>query len=64
MLELTEQEQWSLQIVCLWSSVEGQKKTGSSFNCKKVALTRGYYRKDKLLAKDMTPRAAAAFQFL
>ena len=64
MLELTQEGQWSLQIVCLKSSVEQQKKTGSSFNWKKVGLTRGYYRKDRLHVKDMTPRAAAAFQFL
>ena len=64
MLELTEEEQRSLQIVCLKCSVEKQKQTGSSFNWKKVGLSRAYYRAQRLNAKDMTPRAAAAFQFL
>ena len=64
MLELTEQEQWSLQVVCLKSSMEKQLQTGSSFNWKKTGLTRAYYRKDKLYTKDMTPRAAAAFEYL
>ena len=40
MLELTEAEQQSLQIVCLKCNVEKQLQTGSSFNWKKVGLSR------------------------
>ncbi len=64
MLELTLKEQQSLQIVCLRCSVEKQLQTGSSFNWKKVALSRAYYRHNRLNAKDMTPKVAAAFKFL
>ena len=55
MLELTQEEQWSLQIVCLEVKAAKQKQTGSSFNWKKVGLTRGYYRPHKLDVRDMTP---------
>ena len=64
MLDLTVKEQQSLQIVCLRCTVEKQLQTGSSFNWKKTALSRAYYRPHRLYAKDMTKRAAAAFQFL
>ena len=54
----------SLQIVCLKCTAEKQKQTGTSFNWKKTALSRAYYQSYRIHAKDMTPRAAAAFQFL
>ena len=40
------------------------EKTGSSFNWKKTGLSRAYYRHRPMNVKDMTQRAAAAFQFL
>ena len=64
MLELTQEEQRSLQIVCLVCDVMKGLQTGTSFNWKKVGLSRAYYRPDRIQAKDMTPRAAAAFRFL
>ena len=64
MLELTLEEQRSLQIVCLERNVEQLKKTGSSFNWKKVGLSRAYYKTQRLQVKNMPQPAAAAFQFL
>ena len=51
-------------LVCLKCNVEAQKKTGSSFNWKKVGLSRAFYRPRRIHVADMTPRAAAAFKLL
>ena len=64
MLELTQEEQWSLQIVCLECKFQKQKQTGASFNYKKTGLSRASYVNRRLKPAEMTPRAAAAFQFL
>ena len=64
MLELTVEEQRSLQIVGLVCNVKKGLQTGTSFNWKKVGLSRAYYRATRIQAKDLTPRAAAAFLFL
>ena len=48
MLELTEAEQRSLQIVCLICNVQKGLQTGTSFNWKKIGLSRAYYRSDRL----------------
>ena len=64
MLELTEDEQRSLQIVSLKCNVQQQKQTGSSFNWKKVGLSKAWFRNRRLNVADMTPRVGAAFKFL
>ena len=61
MLELTVEEQRSLQIVCLECKTKDMKKTGTSFNWKKIGLSRARYVSTRLDAQGMTARAAAAF---
>ena len=65
-LELTEEEQRALRIVCLKTSVQAERYGGAhQLNWKKVGLSRAWYQKSAVQAHSMpTPRAAAAFHFL
>ena len=66
LLELTQEEQRALQVVCLRTEVK-QEKYGAAhqFNWKKVGLSRAYYQKQRVCEASMpTDRCRAALRFL
>ena len=66
MLQLTEEEQRALQVVCLRTQVQ-QEMYGAAhqFNWKKVGLSRAYYQKQRVCEASMpTDRCRAALRFL
>ena len=66
MLELTQEEQRALQVVCLRTQVK-QEKYGAAHqvNWKKVGLSRAYYQKERVCEASMpTDRCRAALRFL
>ena len=66
MLELTEEEQRALQLVCLRTEVKKERYgSGYHFNWKKVGLSRAYYQKERVCEASMpTDRSRAALRFL
>ena len=66
MLDLSEDERRSLQIVVLRTDVKAERYGAShQLNWTKVGLSRAYFKKELVTEESMpTPRAAAAFRFL
>ena len=66
MLELTQEEQRALQVVCLRTVVK-KETFGAPHQChwKKVGLSRAYYQKERVCEASMpTDRSRAALRFL
>ena len=66
MLELSEHERYSLQIIVLKTSLQKETYGGAHhFNWKKIGLSRAYYKEELVCEKTCpTPRCMAAFRFL